>query len=107
VSPLVEIQSCLAHGGAPGRTPGLQDAEAIRASADATAVQHAPQSGSRRIAAMRLQRVVVRLAGADAHGVIEPGDENFSVADLSGLGSIAYGRNDPGDLICRHGYVNP
>ena len=62
------------------------------------------RTGSRRIAAMRLQRVVIRLTGADAHCMIKRGDENFSVADLSGLGGIANGGNDVRDLICRYGW---
>ena len=36
-----------------------------------------------------LQRVVVGLAGADAHGAIEVVNEDFSVADLAGLGRVA------------------
>ena len=36
----------------------------------------------------RSERVVVGFAGADAHRVIERGDENLAVADLSGLGGV-------------------
>ena len=36
-----------------------------------------------------LERVVVGLAGADAHGAIEVVDENLAVADLAGLGGVA------------------
>src|SRR3954469_16228647 len=36
-----------------------------------------------------LQRVVVGLAGADAHGAIEVVDKDLSVADLAGLGGVA------------------
>src|SRR4051812_46976197 len=36
-----------------------------------------------------LQRVVVGLAGADAHGAIEVVDKDFPVADLAGLGGVA------------------
>ena len=33
-----------------------------------------------------LQRVAIRFAGADAHGLLERRDENLAVADLAGLG---------------------
>src|SRR5207247_1171680 len=36
-----------------------------------------------------LQRVVVGLAGADAHGAIEVVDKDFPVANLAGLGGVA------------------
>src|SRR4029079_2370713 len=42
-----------------------------------------------------LQRVVVGLAGADAHRAIEVVNEDFSVADLAGLGGVADRGDDP------------
>jgi len=39
----------------------------------------------------RSERQLVDLAGADAHRAVDPGYEDFSVADLSGLGRGADG----------------
>src|ERR1700760_88774 len=47
---------------------------------------------------LRLKRGVSGLAGADAHGVLEIDDEDFSVSDLAGLGSPGDGADDFGDL---------
>ena len=56
-----------------------------------------------RIVAVRvLERRGVGLAGADAHGVIQIEDEDFSVADLSGLGGAGDGADDLVDLVGRH-----
>src|SRR6516225_9445221 len=53
-----------------------------------------------------LQRVHVGFAGSDAHGLIDRGDEDFSVPDLPGLG----GRNDGFDggahAIGRHRHLD-
>ena len=41
----------------------------------------------------------VGLAGADAHGVLEIGDENLAVADLAGLGGRGDGFDGLVDLV--------
>src|SRR5262245_6014719 len=46
-----------------------------------------------------LERRGIGLAGADAHGVLQIEDEDFSVADLSGLRGAGYGADDFVDLL--------
>jgi hypothetical protein len=45
------------------------------------------------------QRVGAGFAGADAHGLFERGHEDFSVADLAGLGGLDDGLDGRVDLI--------
>src|SRR4051812_33640516 len=54
-----------------------------------------------------LQRVVVGLAGADAHGARDVGDEDLAVADLSGFRRRGDGVDDAVGLVVRDRYFDP
>src|SRR5215813_230808 len=56
---------------------------------------------SKSVRARALQSSGVGLAGADTHGVVDAVDEDFSVADLTGLGGCHDRLDDFVDLIGR------
>ena len=53
------------------------------------------------------KRVGVGLAGADAHRLIDRGDENLAVADLAGLGGADDGVDHLVDAVGRHRHLDP
>src|SRR5581483_3945601 len=81
----------------PSKTPSARARSPAREGFFNVMVYSCPYSFAVRVS----ERSVGGFAGADAHGVFEIEDKDFSVADLAGLGGAGDGADDLVDLAGR------